>query len=74
MAYIKNKLTEEDYFNYVINLKYSEAIELLTLIGEEKNIDINKADGFIKGMCIYAGIIQRMNNTLLESGLQLKIK
>lgn len=73
MAYIKDTHTEEDYFHYVMNLRYSEAIELLTFIGKENNLDIRTVGGFIKGMTIYAGIVQRMNSELLQSGLTFKL-
>jgi len=76
MAYNKKtqQYTNEDYFEYVMSLKYSEAIEMLTWIGKTRHINIHTAHGFIKGMTIYAGIVQRMNNQLLEAGLTFKIK
>jgi len=74
MAYIKDKYTENDYFEYVMSLKYSEAIEMLTFIGKEHNLNINKVDGFIQGMTIYAGIVQRMNRQLLQAGLTFNLK
>ena len=74
MAYIEDKYTEQDYFEYVMRLKYSEAIDLLRFIGKENNLNIHTSDGFIKGMTIYAGITQRMNQQLLQAGLHLNIK
>jgi len=74
MAYIEDKYTEQDYFEYVMRLKYSEAIDLLRFIGKENNLNIHTADGFIKGMTIYAGITQRMNQQLLQAGLHVNIK
>ena len=74
MAYINDKYTEQDYFEYVMSLKYSEAIDLLRFIGKEHNLNINKIDGFISGMTIYAGIVQRMNLQLLQAGISYNIK
>ena len=50
MAYTKDRYTSDDYFEYVMSLKYSEAIEMLTCIGKEHKLNINTASGFIKGM------------------------
>ena len=74
MAYIKDKYTADDYFEYVMSLKYSEAIEMLTWIGKTNNLNINTANGFLTGMTIYAGIVQRMNNQLLQAGIGFKLK
>jgi len=74
MAYIKDTYTSDDYFEYVMSLKYSEAIEMLTFIGKENNLKINTANGFITGMTIYAGIVQRMNQQLLQAGITFKLK
>lgn len=74
MAYIKDTYTSDDYFEYVMSLKYSEAIEMLRFIGKENNLNINTAHGFVAGMTIYAGIVQRMNRQLLQAGITFKLK
>lgn len=74
MAYTKDRYTSDDYFEYVMSLKYSEAIEMLTCIGKEHKLNINTASGFIKGMTIYAGVVQRMNQQLIDAGMTFKIK
>jgi len=74
MAYIKDKYTSDDYFEYVMSLKYSEAIEMLTWIGKQNNLNINTAKGFISGMTIYAGIVQSMNKQLLQAGITFNLK
>ncbi len=74
MAYIKDKYTSDDYFEYVMSLKYSEAIEMLTWIGKQNNLNINTTKGFISGMTIYAGIVQSMNKQLLQAGITFNLK
>ena len=76
MAYNKNtqEYTNEDYFNYVMSQKYSEAIEMLSWIGHTYNIKTNTSHGFVKGMTVYAGIIKGLNEQLIEAGLTFKIK
>ena len=45
MAYKKTqRYTNDDYFNYVMSLKYSEAIEMLNWIGKTYNINVNNYD------------------------------